>query len=62
MTPKEKALEVVKRICITFPEMMYNDDAIKDAALVGIEEIIRVLGPCDATNYWNNVKDEIRKL
>ena len=53
LTPKEKAIEIIHRIC------KVNVECSKSLAIVFINEIIK---ETDNSNYWEKVKSEILVL
>lgn len=70
MTPKEKAKELVNKYWneITYRDEEYepNGDAI-DSALLCVDEILEAYNPLeyypeDLREYWDKVKEEIRKI
>jgi hypothetical protein len=75
MTPKQKAIELTHKFC-SHVEGYFgskkNMIAAKKAALVAVDEIIKVLNPehwglemniaIDELIYWRNVKQELDKL
>ena len=63
MTAKEKALELVSKMCL----LDYRDENIiiaKQCALICVDEMLEELGEelKLAYNYWQEVKQEINKL
>ena len=69
MTAKEKALELVSKMCL----LDYRDENIiiaKQCALICVDEILKEnerinqggLFPTPLTGYWREVKQEINKL
>jgi hypothetical protein len=54
MTPKEKAKELVDK--------MFDKYTAKECALIAIDELIKNSHSDKRTEYWENVKFEIRKL
>ena len=70
MTPKEKAIDLVEDMHDA-PEMGYNEHA-KECALIAVDEIIPIVESYEdalslsqqsgEVEYWNEVKEEIKKL
>jgi hypothetical protein len=56
MTPKEKAIELVKKMQF---EVCKTD--AKQCALIAVDEILKT-NPYKARNFWYEVKNEIEKL
>ena len=66
MTPKEKALELIKKFRIHQPVWEVRDDA-KQCALIAVNEVIEALNFHQWQNrneieWWNKVKEEIEKI
>ena len=67
MTPKDKAKELYRVFYIAIPsdEMGLCDDAAKQCALIAVDEIIKELEygvGKSATEYWQEVKQQIENL
>jgi hypothetical protein len=77
MTPKEKAEELFKTYLIYFPEFYsvreydYDEEKAKQCALIVVDELINCTLPsCEfggvinnnTIEYWEEVKQEIKKL
>jgi hypothetical protein len=66
MTPKEKAIELVKKynaLHLIFTNRTYQWD--KQCALIAVDEILKVgnvIVSYNVTDYWQEVKQEIEKL
>jgi len=71
MTPKEKAVELVGKMCLNDCTDR-NIEKAKKYALIAVDEIIKecynwngsdnVQWETNRFNYWNEVKQEIEKL
>jgi hypothetical protein len=60
MTPKEKAEELSDRLSQYFEDWNgYNKFNFKQCALILVDEILKITARDD---YWNEVKQEIKKL
>ena len=71
MTPEEKALEIVNKMCSSVDELLPLD--VRECALIAVDEILNII-PCyeeygsngwvliDNSEYWEEVKKEIEKL
>jgi hypothetical protein len=69
MTPKEKAKELIDKyyiICQEFTEEIQCSIQAKQCALISVEEIMiyldAIMLPNPFKQYWDKVKDEIKKL
>ncbi len=65
MTPKEKAKDLVERYSIwNWTETVCNYEGAKQCALIAVEEILNSGKDVDefADAYWQEVKNEIKKL
>jgi len=78
MTPKEKALQLfgqflfqsesVDDLCYGFVLIKLNEGLAKKCALIAVDEIMIAIDwhefetPNEMLNYWDEVKDEIKKL
>ena len=65
MTPKEKAIELVGKMCLNDCTEK-NINLVKQYALIAVNEIIKVVKVYNDTQaeytYWQEVKLEIEKL
>jgi len=63
MTPKEKAIELVNKFSpiLPFYSVMYNINKSKQCALIAVDEISNIVS-FDDLRYWQEVKQEIKKL
>jgi len=66
MTPKEKAVELIEKMLLSHPAS-YNGANIgyaeaKQCALIAVDEIIEVAYWESVKYYWQEVKQEIKKL
>ena len=71
MTPEEKALEIFNKMCSSVDELLPLD--VRECALIAVDEILNII-PCyeeygsngwvliDNSEYWEEVKKEIKKL
>jgi hypothetical protein len=65
-TPKEKASELVFKMNFSHPE--FELYVAKQCALIAVDEIMKAVGweemelGVDRDNYWQEVKQEIKKL
>jgi hypothetical protein len=71
MTPKEKAIDLIDRYYSLFSLELENTIDITEAqecALIVVDEIMKAVGwekmelGVDRDNYWEEVKQEIKKL
>ncbi len=71
MTPKEKANDLVGQFKLQIDEELNNGftyDVAKQCAIICVEQIINLLNEGFGVNvsikkeYWNEVKEEIKKL
>jgi hypothetical protein len=64
MTPKEKAVEIFNKMCNEVDELLPLD--VKECALIAVDEILdAIIGTYDfdiINEYWEEVKQEIKKL
>jgi hypothetical protein len=66
MTPKKKAKELVDKYSFVEIQHYTSMFEVKECALIACDEIIeemdRVLFPNPFQQYWNQVKEEIKKI
>jgi hypothetical protein len=66
MTPKEKAKELIDKYQFVYIQNYTSMFEVKECALIACDEIIeemdRVLFPNPFQQYWNQVKEEIKKI
>ncbi len=66
MTPKKKAKELVDKYSFVEIQHYTSMFEVKQCALIACDEIIeemdRVLFPNPFQQYWNQVKEEIKKI
>jgi hypothetical protein len=69
MEAKEKAIELVEKYAIwNWTETTCNYEGAKQCALIAVDEILnqcldyRDIDLCRSYNYWQEVKQEIKKL
>jgi hypothetical protein len=61
MTPKEKAIELIKKMKFATDEFGYiniNTERHKQCALIAVDELIKETG----SKYWYDVKRELENL
>jgi hypothetical protein len=65
MTPKEKAIDLVRRMTWSCRECDFDFNA-KQNALVAVDEVVSFMSTMvnskEAYNYWEQVSKEIEKL
>jgi hypothetical protein len=61
MTAKEKAEELVNRMMDGFI-FIFNKEISKKHALIAVEEVLGYMGADRGTEFWVEVKNEIKKL
>jgi hypothetical protein len=69
MTPKEKAIEIVDKYNELLSVHVFNGtyDIAQQCALIAVDELIKswdkdLYENCGASEYWQEVKQEIEKL
>ena len=66
MTLKEKAKELIDKYQFVYIQNYTSMFEVKECALIACDEIIeemdRVLFPNPFQQYWNQVKEEIKKI
>jgi hypothetical protein len=65
MTPKEKALELIKKYSFVEIAHYTSIHEVKECALIAVDEIIEITSESydiDHINWWQEVKQEIEKL
>lgn len=62
MTAKEKAMDIFNKMCNSVDELLPFD--VKECALIAVDEIMKAGSDVDeyAECYWQEVKQEIKKL
>lgn len=59
MKPKEKAFHLHFKY---IREVIADNDKAKQCALIAVDEILDTVGTNYSINYWQEVKQEIKKL
>ena len=67
MTPKEKAIELVRDMEFEIPYIHdptepQSDDIAKQCALIAVDEILNIIHTNMEDIYWQEVKQEIENL
>ena len=67
MTPKEKAIELVRDMEFDIPYIHdptepQSDDIAKQCALIAVDEILNIIHTNMEDIYWQEVKQEIENL
>jgi hypothetical protein len=70
MTPKEKAKELVDKyyiVCQEFTQEIQCSIQAKQCALIAVDELIKswdkdLYENCGASEYWQEVKNKLKKL
>ena len=59
MTPKEKARQLIEKYHDEFGMLWY---LAKQCALIAVNEILNIVSTVKSEQYWQSVKQEIKKL
>ena len=65
MTPREKAKELIEKFYPQVQWKMGQEDCMdraKQCALIAVNEILGYMGADRGTEFWQEVKSEIKKL